>query len=125
MHGEVARAFLEPKPLHQHEKSAHVIAVQMGQQNAIEIIGRNAGGAQATAHRLAAIDQQRASAQPVDKCRVPARIAGPAIARTQRVKSCLAHVAGKPIGSRGHCKCCGHGSKNPDSIHPMFTMSLG
>jgi hypothetical protein len=80
MHGQIPRAFFEPKPLHQHEKSADVIAVQMGQQNAIEIIGRNAGGTQTAAHRFAAIDQQRASAEPVNERRVPARIAGPAIA---------------------------------------------
>ena len=60
MHREITRALIQPKSLHEHEKTAHMIAVQMAQNNAIEVIGLHSGRAQPTAHRLTAVQQQRA-----------------------------------------------------------------
>ena len=41
-------------------KTAHMIAVQMAQNNAIEVIGLHSGRAQPTAYRLTAVQKQRA-----------------------------------------------------------------
>ena len=55
MHREITRALIQPKSLHEHEKTAHMIAVQMAQNNAIEVIGLHSGCAQPTAYRLTAV----------------------------------------------------------------------
>ncbi len=58
-------AFLEPEALEQHEEAAEVIAVQVGEENAIDGVIAETGGLEAAADRFAAIHQERDGAQTI------------------------------------------------------------
>ena len=80
IHGQRFAAFFEPESLHEHEKTADVIGVKVGNENAVYGIVAQSAGFVAAVNGFAAIQQNGSPPEPIEESGVVAIGARQAVA---------------------------------------------